>query len=333
MILVTGATGLLGSQIVRDLVTLNRDVRAIKRSTSNMFYVQDVVDQIEWIDADIEDMASLEEAFVGVDEVIHAAGFVSYHKKDKLKMLNVNYLGTRNIVHLCLEQKVRKLIHISSIAALGSDHMAGQDNHTVDEQFQNKSEEFTSNYGQSKYLGELEVWKAMAEGLSAVILNPSVILGYHNWNQGSSQLFKRVYDGWRYYTMGTTGYVSVNDVSTICIRMMDATIDGERFLVTAENLPIKTIFEYIAKGFSVQAPNKKIDPKYSGMIKFIENIGALLTGKPRLITPETLRMANEQRRYANQKVIACLQYQFEPIDEVCHRICQQYRLKPPPHQK
>ena len=226
MILVTGGTGLLGSHLLFQLVKHGKKVRAIKRKGSNTamverifsYYSDDphgIFSSIEWMDADILDYGAMEDALDGIEEVYHCAAVVSFDSRDHNLMKKVNTGATANLVNLCLHHKVKKFCHVSSIATLGRTDNDG----VTDEETYWKTSRKNSFYSVSKYGAEREVWRAMEEGLNAVIVNPSVILGPGFWH-GNSGLFRLVDHGLKYYTEGVNGYVDVRDVANAMILLM-----------------------------------------------------------------------------------------------------------------
>jgi len=248
MILVTGGTGLLGSHLLLDLTKAGKQVRAIKRHSSNIqlirkvfsYYVEDpdkLMGQIEWVDADLLDFFSIEEALSGVTEIYHAGAIVSFYPKDHKEMLKVNIDGTSNLVNRAIEAKVEKFCYVSSVATLGRTDNDG----LSDEETFWKPSRKNSVYAISKYGAEREIWRAMEEGLNAVIVNPSLILGPGFWEDNSG-LFRLVWQGLKYYTRGVNGYVDVRDLSKVMVRLMDRNIFGERFIVSAENLSYEQLF-------------------------------------------------------------------------------------------
>ena len=184
MIAVTGANGLLGSFIIRKLIETQQPFIAIKRERSDTSLLKDVSSHIQWRDANVEDPVSLEEAFRDVKQVIHAAAIVSFNPAKAKRIYDVNVLGTRNVVNACLHHNINKLIHISSVGALG--RQKGQK--LIDEKNKWTESSVNSAYAESKYLAELEVFRAQEEGLKSVILNPSVILAPGDWSRSSAQL-------------------------------------------------------------------------------------------------------------------------------------------------
>ena len=320
MILVTGGTGFLGAHLLYRLALNEPEIIAIRRKESSTGLVEKIfsyytgntaplLNKIVWVEADILDIVSLEQAFQNVDYVYHAAAMVSFNPKDKKKLFEINVEGTANIVNISLAKKIKKLCHVSSIAALGR---AGNDKIT-DEQSPWNKDAGISNYSLSKLEAEREVWRGIAEGLNAVIVNPSVILGPGNWNAGSSKLFKIVYNGLKVYTKGVNGYIDVNDVAKAMIWLMKSNISGERFVLNAENISYKQLFDWIAASLKVPPPSIKASPFLSEITWRTLKFFSLFSGKTPFITKETARTANSFHRYSSEKFLSISQMKFTPV--------------------
>ena len=173
-IFVTGGTGFVGAYLLQYLVANGyQNITALKRPSSPMDLVVSISNQIHWVEGDVLDLPVLEEVMKEVDQVYHCAAMVSFQPNDKEQMMQVNRQGTANIVNMAMHHKVKKLVHISSIAAIGKE----KDQKIISELTKWKEDVNTTNYAKSKYAAEMEVWRGIAEGLKAVIINPSMILG------------------------------------------------------------------------------------------------------------------------------------------------------------
>ncbi len=332
MILVTGGTGLVGSHLLFDLVSKGERVRALKRKNSNTDKVKTVFasfssndntlfNQIEWIEGDITDQFSLTDALTDVSQVYHCSALVSFNKSDKQRLHKVNVEGTRNLVDAALDAKIQKFCMVSSVSALGTPE---QGNTVITENTPWSPESRHTNYALSKFHSELEVWRGIAEGLNAVIINPSIILGAGFWDKGSSLLFSTVAKGLKYYTKGVTGYVDVRDVIRAAVALMQSDISGERFIINAENCSYEYIFKTIAKHLEVKAPYKYATPKMT-------NIAWRLTGLQRLwgkqpnFTKETARSAHSIHHYDNQKIKDAIGINFTPVEVSIAQIAELYK--------
>ena len=319
MILVTGATGFLGTELVRQLTNQNMAVRAIKRNSSSIPALLKNNPLVTWHTADINDTENLADAFEGINKVYHCAAFVSFDPKDKAKLLKINIEGTANIVNLCLEKNVR-LLHVSSIAALG---YPKKDELISEKHFWDYDPK-AHNYAISKYQGEMEVWRGIAEGLDAVIVNPAVIIGKNAGFNGSGAIFKLVKEGLKFYTDGATGIVDVEDVAKCMILLMESGITDERYTLSADNLHYKDFFAEIAKGFGIKAPTKEAKRWMLGIAWRAAKLASLFTRKPAALTKDAARSSFNLSYYTNQKITDTLNFKFKPLNqsiaEVCHAL-------------
>ncbi len=296
MILVTGGAGLLGTALIEQLLAEGKTIRAIFNKTPLPDFHHHNFMQVR---ANILDVIALEEAMTGVDEIYHCAGLVSFSPKDEQLLYKINVEGTANVVNAALNAGVRKIIHVSSVAALGRI----REGQTIDETMQWSADTSNSKYGHSKYLGEMEVWRGIAEGLDAVVVNPVIILGTANWNEGSTKIFRSVYEEFPYYTEGVTGFVDVRDVAKAMILLMQSEVSGERFIVSAENSTYRNIFHLIARAFGKKPPHKKVTPLMAKLFWRLQAFKSLFTGASPLITKETTKTALAKVYFDNSKLL------------------------------
>ena len=317
MILITGATGFLGTELIHQLTAQNKKIKALKRSNSKIPDVLKNNPLIEWHVADINDLEDLTDAFEKVTQVYHCAAFISFDPKDKKKLLKINIEGTSNVVNLCLENNVR-LLHVSSIAALGDAKKGAQ---ITEKDFW----EYNANvhsYAISKYEGEMEVWRSIAEGLNAVIVNPAVIIGKNAGFTGSGAIFKLVKDGLKFYTDGATGIVDVEDVAKAMILLMNSEISEERFTLSADNLHYKEFFTQIANGFGTNPPNKEAKPWMLEIAWRAAKLASIFTGKAPALTKDAAKSSFNLSYYSNEKIKNTLNFKFKPLTESIREVCQ-----------
>ena len=252
--LITGANGLIGSHIIRRYLDAGQTVAALRRANSDLSLLNDIQDRVTWLEGDILDIPSLEDALQtvqkqGTVDVIHVAAMISYSPKDRDRMDKVNVEGTANVVNLCRAKGVRKLGYISSVAAVGRPTIKGENTNAaivIDEGQRWEESPQNSFYGQTKYRAELEVWRGIAEGLDAVIVNPSLVLGEGDWTRSSTQLFKYAYDEKPFYPAGIVNLVDVRDVAEAVFQLMPSTITAERFILSAKSLSYKEFLDRMA---------------------------------------------------------------------------------------
>ncbi len=321
MILVTGASGIVGHFVVIKLIQEGHQVRAIKRANSNIGRLAAYNDKIEWVEADILDIPALEKAFTGIDRVVHCAALVSFHQEDKEAMMNINVNGTANMVNLALEHQVKKFVYISSVAALGRKPNLD----IIDEEVKWEDSAENSNYAKSKHFAEMEVWRAQEEGLPTAIVNPSIILGPGNWDSSSMQLFKYVYEGRKFYPGGEMNYVDVRDVTDISIKLLFNEITGQRFILNAGKAYYKEVFQLIAKYLHKPAPKIKVNTTLLTFAYILDAIKAKLTGIKPIVTRESIRLSQMNYLFANNKVRTALDYTFIPLEESIAWTCGEIR--------
>lgn len=298
MILVTGGSGLVGSALITQLLAKGEKVIAIYNKTPLPNFSSHLLQQVH---CNILDPIGLEEAMQGVQQVYHCAAIVSFNPARKQELFKVNIEGTANVVNAALTAGVKKLVHVSSVAALG--RAGGK---PISEKDKWNEKEDSSNYGKSKYYGEMEVWRGIGEGLEAVIVNPSLILGGGDWNAGSSKIFKSVYDGFPWYSTGVNGFTDVRDVAKAMILLMESNITAQRFIINAENKSYQQVFSMIAEAFSKKAPHKKVTPFLAGLIWRLEAIKSLFSKEDPLVTKETANTALANIQYDNSKLLQCV---------------------------
>jgi dihydroflavonol-4-reductase len=309
IVLVTGASGLVGQELVNQLQHLPYNIIAIYNNSEPR---RMIASNVSYVRCDLLDVVALEELMEGVSYVCHCAGLVKFTSSNKSLLYKINVEVTANIVNAALDAKVKKLVHVSSVAALGRMN----EKEPITEQTKWTKEGGGSVYGHTKFLGELEIWRGIAEGLNAVIVNPSIILGAGNWNDGSTAIFKRVYDGLSWYTEGTAGFVDVRDVCKAMIMLLKAETTAERFIINAENCSYRKVFELIADEFKVKRPTKKVTALFSELVWRAEKIRCLFTRKEPLITKETAASAMAKVKFDNSKFLKQFtQFHYTSVSE------------------
>lgn len=319
MLVVTGANGFLGAHVVMSLLQKGAEVKALRRSNSDMSEYHDIararlkdlslLEKVQWIEADITDILSLDAAFEGVSHVFHCAAVVAFKGKNTT-MMKVNAEGTANVVNACLKANVKKLIYASSTAALGRT----DNNKTISEETQWADDDNNTEYAVSKHLAELEVWRGMEEGLDVFIVNPGIILGVGKWSKGSCRLFYNIKNGFKLFTKGINGFVGVTDVAEAMTGLGMTEIKNKRFLMVSENLSYQQLFEMMASALKVKAPSIEIKPSYLLWLKWPIKIFAWLNPKS-TISYETLKTSLKQHYY-DSSAIQKEGFQFTPVKEV-----------------
>ncbi len=320
MDLVTGATGIVGTHLLLELLRDGRTVRALRRGSSDTGIVARVFkhygaahleNRIEWIEGDLLDAVALADAMDGAEHVYHAAALVSFDPRRADALHAVNVQGTANAVNAALEAGVKRLCHVSSTASIG----AAPPGVMRDESMAFTDGRNSSDYARSKHLAELEVHRGIAEGLDAVIVNPSVIIGPGLPGRSSMTLIERLRKGTRWYTSGSNAFVDARDVAACMRKLMDQGFLGERYLLVGENASYKRLFELAAEGFGQAPPALEAKPWMLALAWRAERMRSLLTGSSPLVTKATVSSALSTRAYSNAKVTAVLGCQFRPLEE------------------
>ncbi len=314
-VLVTGAAGLLGHELISQLLSNGKSVTALWNKTPLKDFP---TDRLKIVQCDILDVVGLEEVMQGIEEVYHCAGKVSFAPGQEHQLFKINVEGTANIVNAALNTGIRKMIYVSSVAALGRI----REDEPVNETMQWTEETSNSKYGQSKYMGELEVWRGIAEGLNAVIVNPVIILGAGNWNDSSTKIFKSVFDEFPWYTDGTTGFVDVKDVVRAMILLMESDISAERFILSAENKSYKYVFDTAADAFNKKRPSKKVTPLIAAIVYRWESVKSIFSRKQPLLTKETAATAMARVRFDNSKLKKYFpSFEYQKLDQTIKNSC------------
>jgi nucleoside-diphosphate-sugar epimerase len=326
MIFVTGGTGLVGSHVLFNLLSSGEKVRVLKRPTSNVKWVNKVFsyytdqpdalfNQIDWVEGDILDYHSMEELLAGVTEVYHCAAIVSFHANDRDSMLNNNVKGTANLINAAIHHKVMKFCHVSSIAALGKT----QDGSEINEDTYWTPSKQKSGYSLSKFFSEMEVWRGIEEGLDAVIVNPSIILGPGNWDIGSPKLFQAIAKGLKYYTKGETGFVDVRDVALAMIQLINEHNFGrtknQRFILNAGNMSYQDFFNKIADALQKPRPRAFASDMVLQMAWRAARLASFFSGKRPQITKEAISGSNKINRYNGDKIQKTIDFKYRNLDE------------------
>jgi nucleoside-diphosphate-sugar epimerase len=325
MILVTGGTGLVGAHLLYELTHSGLQVKALRRQQSNTGWVKKIfsyytteVDElfarIEWVEGDILDYLSLEEALQGVTKIFHCAAIVSFHGDDNDMMLNNNVKGTGNLIDAAIHNGVKQFCHVSSIAALGKT----QDGSEINEETYWTPSKRKSGYSLSKFFSEMEVWRGIEEGLEAVIVNPSIIIGPGNWDIGSPKLFQSIWKGLNYYTKGITGFVDVRDVVKAMILLMGDLqfehIKNQRFILNAGNISYQELFNKIADGLNKPRPRNFASDVKLNIAWRMALAASFFTGKRPLITRDTVSGSNQKNHYSGEKITRSVKFEYRSLD-------------------
>lgn len=325
-VLLTGATGLLGSHLAIRLLGSGYHLYCTRREKSSLKLISSLaaqhgvdINQINWMKGDLTDPTYTDTVTQGMDAVIHAAAYVSFSNDDYHLLIKNNADATANVVDSSLRCKVKRLIHISSVAALG-DVMGTE----IDENTPRAENAHITTYGLSKYLAEMHVWRAFAEGLSGVIINPSLIIGRGNWSSDSSAIVHRIAQGLKFYPGGCTGIVDVNDVVSAIVAALQSSIVNERFIINGDNICYRELFSKIATNLGSKPPSIYARPWMTLLAVRMEWLYALITNHEPIFGKDVAVASQRKACYANHKSITQLEIRYTNTEETLKRVCNEY---------
>ncbi|MBP7821653.1 MAG: NAD-dependent epimerase/dehydratase family protein [Saprospiraceae bacterium] len=320
-ILVTGGTGFLGTYLLHLLVLKGyNNIYVLKGKNSDTSLLTDIIDKINFVEGDLLDIGSLENALSGVKQVYHCAAKVSFDARDAQIVKKVNINGTANLVNQCIEEKIEKLVYISSVAALGRVKHQTMINENTAWQYDSSS----SVYSYAKFFAEQEVWRGMAEGLDVAVLNPSIIIGSGLWDKGTCTFFPTIYKGLKFYPSGSTGFVDVRDVARMAVQLMEGSISNERFLCNGVNIKYKDFFDKLALNLHIKSPTIKVGRRAAIVFARLDSIRTRILGKYPLITVETAKASTSEYNYDNAKSKNVLAFEYTPFSKTIEETCSQY---------
>lgn len=320
LVLVTGGTGLVGSYLLRYLIREGQAVRALRRAGSSTQLAGEAAGQVEWVEGDLLDPGSLEDALEGVDTVIHAAALVSFAPGDRDALVRINRDGTANLVNAALYQGVKRFIHLSSVAALG--RKSGDE--PVDESTTWQFTPALPRYSVSKFQAEREVWRGQAEGLWVAVVYPSLIFGSGWWNAGTNRMFSHVDRELPFYPPGANGVVDVRDVARAVMLLLQQGEDGDRYLLNGHNISYRDLMVQIATALGRKAPRLPMQRWQARLLLAGEAIRSRLLRQPALLTPETVRNSFQHFSYNNERSRRQLQLSYTPVEQTIRETAAQY---------
>lgn len=312
MIAITGATGLLGTHLVDRFAEAGLPVIALHRGKDSLRK------DVKKVQCDLLDPISLRDAFKDVHTVVHSAAMVSFNPRKRHEMFAVNIEGTKNVVNACLDAGVKNLIHISSVSALG------RKNHAVIDEESKWSEENATDYGQSKYQAELEVFRGAEEGLVVSLVSPSVILSGAQPHRSSATLLDYIWNEKPFFTSGSLNYVDARDVAEAVFRLYKEPQPFEKFILSGGSIPYRDFFSLAAKRFGKKPPSIRLPKAVALMAGVAEELRCLVMGKEPAITRQTASMAVLSFSYNSSKVKEALGLEFRSLAETLDWCCAEY---------
>ena len=329
MILVTGGTGLVGSHLMYQLTLENNVIRATHRADSDIervkllfkFYSKDfnqLFKKIEWIEADLNNLSQLQDAFKDVSFVYHCAAYISFDPSKYETLRRVNIRGTANIVNLCVKNKIKKLCHVSSVATLGYNIKEIDENNYWD------GNKHKSAYAISKYGAEMEVWRGVQEGVKSVIINPGVIIGPGFSKSAFGTIIKMVTNKKRFHTCGKTGYVDVRDIANIMIRLMNSKIENKRYILVNKNLSYKKVIDMVSSNLGMKNKSTFVSKSKLKIALVFDLVSSKFFNKERKLSKALCKTLTRNFNYSSKKIKKNLNFEFTSILETFEKSCQFY---------
>ena len=308
---ITGCNGLVGSYIARKLLEQGATVAALKRKNSDLSHIKDISGKINWFEGDVLNVLSLDECIKQADCVIHCAGMVSFHQRDFAKMFKINVEGTANVVNTCLRYSCKKLVYISSVAALGNSILE----ETVNETKKWDNSSMNSKYGLTKFLGEEEVWRGNAEGLDVIVVNPSFVFGKGNWKKSKLSLLDYIDSEPLFYPEGNLNFIDVRDLADLVFKLIDQEVINEKFIVSAGYISYKEMFVKISKKLGKNPPKYKLTRFFSFIALFSSKLKKLISIKSPSVSKELIKNSRRKTVYNSDKIKQKLSFTFRDIEE------------------
>ena len=329
MILVTGGTGLVGSHLIYQLTLENNLIRATHRADSDIervkllfkFYSKDfneLFKKIEWIEADLNNLSQLQDAFKDISFVYHCAAYISFDPSRYETLRRVNIRGTANIVNLCINNKIKKLCHVSSVATLGYNIKEIDENNYWD------GNKHKSAYAISKYGAEMEVWRGVQEGVKSVIINPGVIIGPGFSKSAFGTIINMVTNKKRFHTCGKTGYVDVRDIANIMIRLMNSKIENERYILVNKNLSYKKVIDMVSSNLGMKNKSTFVSKSKLKIALVFDLVSSKFFSKERKLSKALCKTLTRNFNYSSKKIKKNLNFEFTSILETFEKSCQFY---------
>ena len=321
----------MGSHLLVKLLQKEKEVKALYRNTKNIEAVKNVFkyknaihlfEKIAWVKGDITEIPSLNNAFENVTHVYHCAALISFDPNDEELLRKTNIEGTANIVNCCIDFGIKKICHVSSIAALGD---TKENEHSITEETEWNPEKLHGDYAISKFGAETEVWRAHQEGLEVVIVNPGVIFGYGFPYQGSGLIIQKIQKGMFFYTKGKTGIIAVEDVINCMTLLMNSNTNGERYTLVGENLNFNLLLKAISKGLGTKAPTLYANKWITSLGWRIDWLLSKISFRKRQFTRATAISSHSVDVYENTKIVNHLNYNFINMEEYLINLLLEYK--------
>ncbi|GAA0877478.1 NAD-dependent epimerase/dehydratase family protein [Algoriphagus jejuensis] len=309
-ILITGITGFFGSELAREFSQMG-NIHGLKRRGSTTSLLDTYGFPIHWHHGELSDSDSLLDALTGIDLVIHCAGLVSFSAKDKNRLYEVNTIGTANLVNAMLIAGVTKLVHVSSVAAIGR----SPELKVITEEYKWTDSPLNTEYAVSKYLAELEAWRGEQEGIELIVINPSVLLGKASYGKSSTTIYGYVLNENRFFPNGDLNYIDVRDAAKITKLLVEKGAWGERFILNREAISFEVFFGAVAAIFGKRAPNLPLSDWQVSVFLWVVTLFRFLGLNAFPVDKKTAKLSQQKIYFDNSKTQKLLAYDYFSLKE------------------
>jgi nucleoside-diphosphate-sugar epimerase len=313
-VFVTGATGLVGSFVIKQLLHDEHEVVALRRPGNPLKMAEDFAHDLEWVEGDLEDVALLTQAMEKCEAVVHAAALVSFDPADHNLIMRVNLQGTTNMVNAALAQHKKPVFClVSSVAALAMKSGKNELNETA----LGDAETQFSPYGKSKFLAELELFRAEAEGLPVFAVNPSMVLGPGYEGEGSTALISYATKRQFFTPSGIMNYVDVRDLVQIVVSLLGKPeAIGKRYVVSAGHIFYNDFFAKVAQLSGTKPPSIVAGKWLSAIGWRVAAIASLFTRHKPMLTRQTAQSGRRKVIYSSINLPQILpDFAYKSLDE------------------
>lgn len=323
-ILVTGGTGFIGSRLVNRLASTQDDIHVLVRKTSDLTPLDDSIGKITLAYGDVTDSSTIEQLFHGFDQVYHCAGltYMGSKKNDYLKKINVE--GTANVLNASMSAGVQRVVHVSSITAVG----ISRDRKPVDETCPWNFDRIDLEYARTKHAAEKTVGEFVKKGLDCVIVNPAFVFGAGDINFNAGRLIKDVYNRkMPFYPLGGVCVVDVEIVVEAIISAMERGKTGERYIIGGDNVSYKELARTISK--VTKSPQVSVPLPYwaAYVLRYLLNFNKNRNKISKLFNMTMFRVASEFLYFDSSKATKELSMRYEPHEYSIRRAFEWYRDK------
>lgn len=321
-ILVTGGTGFIGSRLVNRLATGENEVHVLVRRTSDLTSLEECLDRITLVYGDVTSAESLDGLFTGVDEVYHSAGLTYMGNRVNPMLEKINVQGTRNVLAESRKAGVKRVVHVSSITAVG----IGSARKPLDESSPWNFDRLNLEYARTKHVAEKIVAEEVSKGLDCVIVVPAFVFGAGDVNFNAGRIIKDVYNRkMPFYPLGGVCIIDVEIVVDATIAAMQKGRTGERYIIGGDNVSFRELSQTIMKITGVHQSSLPLPLWAAHIISYLLNFSKNRNKISKLFNMSMFAVASEFLYFDSAKAKRELGMRYEPYEQSIRRTFEWYR--------